>query len=80
MKTKLQALKAMSVRSILGGVAAVPVLAHAADGGGIDYTPMLSKIDFTTTIAAVMSIAALLAGLYLSIKGAKVVLGMVRGR
>lgn len=80
MKTKLQALKALSVRSILGGVAVVPVLAHAADVGGIDYTPMLSKIDFTSTIAAVMSIAALLAGLYLSIKGAKTVLGMVRGR
>ncbi|KWO34365.1 hypothetical protein [Burkholderia stagnalis] len=79
MKTKLQALKALSVRSVLVGVAAVPALAHAADGGGIDYTAMLSKIDFATTIAAVMSIAALLAGLYMAIKGAKIVIGMVRG-
>ncbi|RQQ61704.1 hypothetical protein [Burkholderia stagnalis] len=78
MKTKLQALKALSVRSILGGVAVLPVLAHA-DGGGIDYTAMLSKIDFASTIAAIMSIAALLAGLYMAIKGAKIVIGMVRG-
>ncbi|KGC31977.1 hypothetical protein WI73_24565 [Burkholderia ubonensis] len=78
MKTKLQALKALSVRSILGGVATLPVLAHA-EGGGVDYGPMLAKIDFATTTAAVLSIAALLAGLYMAIKGAKIVIGMVRG-
>ncbi|AJY29964.1 putative membrane protein [Burkholderia thailandensis 34] len=78
MKTKLQALKTLSARSFFGTVATLPMFAHAE--GGIDYTPLLTKIDFTSTIAAVMAIAALLGGLYLSIKGAKTVLSMVRGR
>lgn len=45
-----------------------------------DYTILTSGIDFSTTITAVMAIALSLVGLYLAIKGSKIVIGMVRGR
>jgi hypothetical protein len=78
MKAKLQALKAISLRAALGAAVAVPVLAHA-QASAVSYTSLTSSIDFTTTIAAIMSIAALLCGLYLAIKGAKIVIRMLRG-
>lgn len=58
--------------------------AQAADtGAGGNSAPDLSSltnmVDFSTVITAVLAIAALLAGVYVSIKGAKTVLSMIRG-
>ncbi|MBP4045190.1 hypothetical protein [Chromobacterium violaceum] len=50
-----------------------------AAGTGPDLTPLTSVVDFGTVITAVMAIAGLLAGVYVAIKGAKIVIGMVRG-
>lgn len=46
---------------------------------GPDLTPLTSVVDFGTVITAVLAIAGLLAGVYVAIKGAKIVIGMVRG-
>lgn len=58
-----------------GMAAAVPAFAT-----GPDYTSLTSAVDFTTTITAILAVMALLAGLYLVIKGGKVILGVLRGR
>ncbi|WP_166889466.1 major capsid protein [Massilia sp. CCM 8734] len=49
-----------------------------AVGTGPDLTPLTSAIDFSTVITAVLAIAGLLATVYLAIKGAKIVLSMLK--
>ena len=46
---------------------------------GPDLTPLTSTVDFGTVITAVLAIAGLLAGVYVAIRGAKVVISMIRG-
>ena len=59
-------------------VLAAPVsFANAA--GGPDYTGLTGGVDFTSTQAAVLAVAALLIGLVLAVKGAKMIIGLVRG-
>ncbi len=63
--------------AVVGGVVAVSAQAQAS---GVDYTGLTSQVDWTTTTAAVMAVAGTLVVLYMAIKGAKIVLAMVRGR
>lgn len=44
-----------------------------------DFSELTSSIDFSTVITGVMSVAAVMVGVYVAIKGAKIVLQMVRG-
>lgn len=43
-----------------------------------DYTSMTSGIDFAGIATGVLAVAALLAGVYAGIKGARIVLGFLR--
>ena len=52
-------------------------VASAAD---IDYTSLTGTVDFDGVKTAVLAIAATLAGLYVAIRGAKTVIGMIKGR
>lgn len=61
---------------VVAGLAA-PVLAMA-ETTGVDFTPLTSQVDFTTTVTAVLAVAGALVLLYVSIKGAKIVLRMIR--
>lgn len=70
------------VSAVSLGVAAAlvaPVSFAQAATGGPDYTALTTGVDFTSTIAAVLAVAALLVGLWLAVRGAKIVIGMVRG-
>lgn len=64
---------------------ALPVLVSSAAVqaqtavGGPDLTGLTDVVDFGTVGAAVLSIAGLLAVVYVALKGAKIVLGMLRG-
>ncbi|EEG06924.1 major capsid protein [Pseudogulbenkiania ferrooxidans] len=60
-------------------LAALSTVATGALAAGPDLTPLTSVVDFGTVITAVLAIAGLLAGVYVAIKGAKIVIGMVRG-
>jgi hypothetical protein len=51
-----------------------------AMAAGPDLTPLTSNIDFGTTITAVLAIASLLAAVFVAIRAAKTVLGMIKGR
>ncbi|MDQ7981954.1 hypothetical protein QYH69_32540 [Paraburkholderia sp. SARCC-3016] len=66
---------------VVVAVAAVPMVAHAqtSSTGGPDFSALTGGVDFTTTIAAVLAVAALLVGLFLAVRGAKIIIGMVRG-
>ncbi|MCD4500159.1 major capsid protein [Chromobacterium vaccinii] len=65
----------------IASLAALSTIATGAfaAGTGPDLTPLTSAVDFGTVITAVLAIAGLLAGVYVAIKGAKIVIGMVRG-
>lgn len=60
-------------------VIAVSLLPAVAFAVGPDLTPLTSTVDFGTVITALLAIAGLLAGVYVAIRGAKVVLSMIRG-
>lgn len=60
-------------------VAATVAPAISMAAGGPDLTPLTSTVDFTTVITALLAIAGLLAGVYVAIRGAKIVLSMIRG-
>lgn len=64
--------------AVFVGLTAVTSAALAA-GTGPDLTPLTSVVDFGTVITAVLAIAGLLAGVYVAIRGAKIVISMVRG-
>ncbi len=63
--------------AVVGGVVAVSARAQAS---GVDYTGLTSQVDWTSTTAAVMAVCGTLVVLYMAIKGAKIVLAMIKGR
>lgn len=67
----------------LFAAAAVAVVApsvFAAEGAAAwDYTRLTSSIDFSSISSGVLSVAGVLVGVYAGIKGAKIILGFVRG-
>ncbi len=67
---------------VVAAAAVFAPVAQAAGGGSTapDLSSLTNAVDFSTTITALLSIAGLLAGVYIAIKGAKTVLGMIRGR
>jgi len=76
MKKKLEQLKKIAARSIVVGAAAATVEAHAA---GTDFSTLTSGIDFSTVTTGILAVAATLITVYVAIKGAKILIGMVRG-
>lgn len=61
---------------LLGLAAAGTTISFAAPP---DFSSLTTAVDLSTVITAIMAIAAVLAGVYVAIKGAKVVIGMIRG-
>lgn len=75
-------LKNLFARVGVVALVSAPLVSHAQSSGTgvqIDYSTLLAGVDYTTTIAAIMAVAALLASLYVAIKGAKTFLSFVRG-
>lgn len=73
MKAKLARIAAVSGAALVSASA----FAQAAPP---DLTSLTSSVDLSTTLTAVLAIAATLATLYVGILAAKTVLGMIRGR
>jgi hypothetical protein len=69
-------------KNIQRGLALVGAVAvsGSALAAGPDLTPLTGAVDFSTTITAVLAISGLLASVYIAIKGARTVLGMIKGR
>ena len=47
--------------------------------GSVDLSPITNAFTAADVVTGVMAVAAVLAVIYVSIKGAKIVLGMLRG-
>ena len=69
-------------KNIQRGLAMVGALAASsgAMAAGPDLTPLTSAVDFGTVTTAVLSIAGMLAVVYVAVKGASIGLAMLRGR
>lgn len=67
-----------AARSLVATGAAT--LTGSALAAGPDLTPLTSSVDFGTVTVAVLSIAGLLAVVYVAVKGASIGLSMLRGR
>lgn len=44
----------------------------------MDYSSLTSAVDFTTVGTGVLAVAAALAGIYVGIKGARMLVGFIR--
>jgi hypothetical protein len=75
MKTSLKKASLKNFGLVVLALMAVPAFA----AGGPDLTPLTSTVDFGTVITALLAIAGLLASVYVAIRGAKIVLSMIRG-
>lgn len=75
----LQVLKSKVARgtALISGALLTPVA--FAQATPPDFSTLTSSIDFSTVITGVMAVAAVMVGVYVAIKGAKIVLQMVRG-
>jgi len=62
----------------VAAAAAAPMVSRA-QASGVDYTSLTSSVDFSSTVTAVLAVAAALVVLYVAIKGSKIVLRMIRG-
>ena len=60
-------------------VLAAVFVSSVASAAGPDLTPLTTVVDFSTVITALLAISGLLAGVYVAIRGAKIVLGMIKG-
>ncbi|MFJ2994567.1 hypothetical protein [Pandoraea sp. NPDC087047] len=86
MKESLERLKAVGARAgIATAMIFAPFAAHAEGGGGngaVDLSAMTNAISFTNVglaVVAVVAVGASLALVYVGVKGAKIVLGFIRG-
>lgn len=64
-------------RQIVAGSALV-LAAGSAMAAGPDYASLTTGLDWSTAITGILAIGALLIGVYAAIKGAKMIIGMVR--
>lgn len=58
--------------------AALILLTGNAMAAGPDYSPVTAGVDWASAITGALALAALLMALYGAIKGAKILIGMVR--
>lgn len=81
MKSKLQNLKVIAQRAAMG--AGALVLAGVAQAQTVptpSMTELTSQVSFADVMVGVFAIGGLLAALYASMKGVRIILGMIRGR
>ena len=62
-------------------VLAAPVFAQSSPTGAssVDFTSLTSSIDFSTVVTGILAVAAIMIGVYVAIKGAKILMSMIKG-
>lgn len=71
------------MKKMKNGIIALSSLLTAAAAGsaaaaGPDYTTITAAIDWGSVVTGVLAVAALVAAVYVAIRGAKMLLGMIR--
>lgn len=61
-------------------LAVVAVSASPVFAAGPDLSSLTAAVDFGTVTTAILAIGALVAGLFLAIRGVKTILPMIKGR
>jgi len=81
MKSKFKSMKTqcLLITGTLAAVTAVVQTSAQAATTGPDFTSLTSGIDFSTVTVGILAVASTLIGVYVAIKGAKILIGMVRG-
>lgn len=67
------------MKQILAFFVSLFAMMGVAFAAGPDLTPLTSAVDFGTVTVAVLSIAGMLAVVYVAVKGAKIGLAMLKG-
>lgn len=65
---------------VVGVAGGLVVSTSSAFAVGPDLTPLTSAVDFGTVTIAVLSIAGMLAVVFVAVKGAQIGLAMLKGR
>ena len=63
----------------VAGSSTLALMSGSVSAAGWDYSTLTDGIDFASIGTGVLAVAALLAAVYAGIKGARVVLGFLRG-
>ena len=71
-------MKSLKNKIALVAASAIALTAGVANAT-VDLTPVTSAFSAADVVTGVMAVAAVLAVIYVSIKAAKIVLGMLRG-
>lgn len=58
---------------------AAALVSQTAFAAGPDYSVITAGIDWASVIVGILAVAGLLVGLYGAVKGARILIGMVRG-
>ena len=66
-----------AVRSFAGLMAVAA--AGSAAAAGPDFSTITSAVDWGSVVTGIIAVAALAAAVYVAVRGAKMLLGMIRG-
>ncbi|VVE58812.1 hypothetical protein PHO31112_05385 [Pandoraea horticolens] len=82
MKEALQHLRSIATRTSLGitlGTASCLAKAESGGGGSPDLSSLTNGISMGSTTAAILAVALSLVTVYATLRGAKIVLGVIKG-
>lgn len=68
-------LKSLFAVAVIAAATAAP----QAFAVGPDYSTITAGVDWASAITGILAVAALLVGVYGAVKGARILIGMVRG-
>jgi len=72
-------MKAVKKASLICTICAIAILSLPALAVAPDYTTLTSSVDFTSVIAGILALAAVIMGVHVVVKGVKFLFGMLRG-
>lgn len=71
---KLNKFGIVSLSSLVAAAAA-----GSAAAAGPDFSPITGAVDWGSVVTGILAVAALAAAVYVAVRGAKMLLGMIRG-
>ncbi len=72
-------MKLKNIARKYGFGASLTALATQASAAPVDVTSLTAAVDFSTVITAILAVAAIMVGVYVAWKAAKMVIGAVKG-
>lgn len=61
------------------GASALGLIASSAQAEPVDLTTLTAAVDFSTVITAILAVAAIMVGVYVAWKAAKMVIAAIKG-